>query len=149
MRMRWVNRIVAACLIAAIFPLWATADRFPGSAAIFPRVSLVALGILALILLVSTLRQATSPVDHGEGEGGVAAAGRPLAVFAITAVTAAAMSYVGFFPAMAVMAAALFWILGGERPGFYLTAIAILFAMVYLVFVRALHVPLTTASIFH
>jgi Tripartite tricarboxylate transporter TctB family len=146
--MRWVNGIVAACLIAAIFPLWQTADRFPGTAAVFPRVSLVALGILALILLVSTFRQATSPAESGEGTPGFAAAGKPLAVFAITAVAVAAMSHVGFFPAMAVMAAALFWILGGERPWFYLTTITILFAMIYLVFVRGLHVPLTTASFF-
>jgi len=146
--MRWVNRIVAACLIAAIFPLWETADRFPGTAAIFPRVSLAALGILALVLLVSSFWKVTSPASDGEGTGGVAAAGKPLAVFAITAVTTTAMSYVGFFPAMAVMAAALFWILGGERPWFYLTTITMLFAMIYLVFVRGLHVPLTTASIF-
>jgi len=147
--MRLVNRIVAACLIAAIFPLWLAADRFPGTAAIFPKVSLVALGILALILLVSTFWQATAPAESGEGESGLAAAGKPLAVFAITAVAAAAMSYVGFFPAMAVMAGALFWILGGKRPWFYLASVTILFAMIYLVFVRALHVPLTTASLFH
>lgn len=146
--MRWVNRIVAACLIAAIFPLWEMADRFPGTADIFPRVSLVALGILALILVVSTFWQTASSAQDGEGTKSVAAAGKPLAVFAITAVAAAAMSYVGFFPAMALMAAALFWTLGGERPWFYLTAIAILLAMIYLVFVRALHVPLTTVSFF-
>lgn len=146
--MRWVNRIVAACLIAAIFPLWGAADRFPGTASVFPRISLVALGILALILLVSTFWQAASSPEVGEGERGFAAAGKPLAVFAIAAVAAAAMSYVGFFPAMAVMAAALFLVLGGERPWFYLTSIAILFAMIYLVFVRALHVPLTTTSLF-
>jgi putative tricarboxylic transport membrane protein len=146
--MRRVNRIVAACLIGAIFPLWETAGRFPGTAAIFPRVSLVVLGILALILLVSTFWQATSPAEHGEGERGIAAAGKPLALFAITAVAAVAMSYVGFFPAMAVMAGALFWVLGGERPWFYLAAVTVLFTMIYLVFVRALHVPLTTASLF-
>lgn len=146
--MGWVNRIVAACLMAAILPLWEMADRFPGTAAVFPRVSLVALGILALILLVSTFWQATSPAEHGEGGSGIGAAGKPLAVFAIAAITAAAMSYVGFFPAMAAMSAALYWVLAGERPWFYLIAIAILFAMIYLVFVRALHVPLTTASFF-
>lgn len=147
--MRWINRLVALGLISAIFPLWQTADRFPGTAAIFPRVSLVALGILALILLASSFWSVTSPVSDGEGAKGVAATGKPLAVFVISAVAAAALSYVGFFPAMAFMAAALFWVLGGGRPLFYLSAIAILFAMIYLVFVRALNVPLTTTTFFH
>lgn len=147
--MRWINRLVAVCLIAAIFPLWEAAERFPGTAAIFPRVSLAALGILALILLVSSLWTVTSPARDGEGARGVAVAGKPLAVFAITAIAAAAMAYLGFFPAMALMAAALFWVLRGDRPWFYLSAIAILFALIYLVFVRALNVPLTTITFFH
>lgn len=146
--MRWTNRLVALCLIAAVFPLWQAADRFPGTAAVFPKIGLVALGILALILLVSSFWAATAPASDGEGAKGVAAAGKPLAVFAITAIAAAAMSYVGFFPAMALMAVALYWILGGQNPWFYLGAVAILFAMIYLVFVRALNVPLTTTTFF-
>jgi hypothetical protein len=147
--MRWINRLVGLCLIAAIVPLWQTADRFPGTAAIFPRISLAALGILALILLVSSFWAVTSPASDGEGARSLAAAGKPPAVFAITAAAVAAMSYVGFFPAMALMAAALFWVLGGDKPWFYLSAIAILFVMIYLVFVSALNVPLTTATFLH
>jgi hypothetical protein len=59
------------------------------------------------------------------------------------------MSYIGFFPAMALMALGLFLILGGTRPWFYATAVALLFAMIYVVFVRALNVPLTTAILFN
>lgn len=146
--MRWINRLVAVCLIAATVPLWQTADRFPGTAAIFPRVSLAALAILALILLASSFWPVTSPASDGEGARAIAATAKPVAVFATTAIAVAAMGYVGFFPAMAFMAAALFWILHGDRPWFYMGAIAVLFAMIYLVFVRALHVPLTTTTFF-
>ena len=146
--MRWANRIVAAGLIAAIVPLWQMAGRFPGTGAIFPRVALVALGILAFVLMASTFWPAPAPARDGEGVKGLAAMGKPLAVFVTTAIAVAVMTYVGFFPAMALMAVIVFWILGGHRPLFYSAAVIILFALIYLVFVRTLNGPLTTATFF-
>ena len=56
--MPWINRIVALLLMAGVIPLWRMADRFPGTGAAFPRVTLVAMFALAAVMLARSVMPA-------------------------------------------------------------------------------------------
>ena len=141
--MPWINRIIAVLLIAATIPLWQQAGAFPGTATTFPRVILGALLVLAVLLLARSFVPAQ--VQRGEiaGRAGAGALLRPVAVFAATLGAIFLTQHIGFFPAMLVLAAAIYGLLGVHRPGLYALAIALLLSLVYLVFVVLLDVPLT------
>ena len=135
-------------MIIAVFPLWWISERFPESAADFPRVILVAIACLAVIMVSRTFVPAIAALREGEGGKSLSDTIRPVVVFLVAAGTVVAMRLVGFIPAMVAMAAVLMFVLQVEKRRFYATAFAILLLFVYLVFGWALGVPLTKADLF-
>lgn len=146
--MNWINRIVPVLMIFAIIPLWRISDRFPESAATFPRVILVAIAFLAVIMVSRTFIPAIATMREGEGGKSPSVIVRPVAVFFIATATVLAMRLIGFIPAMVAMAAVLAFVLQVEKRKFYALAFAILLVFVYIVFGWALGVPLTKAELF-
>jgi len=146
--MIWINRIVPVLMILAVFPLWRVSERFPESAAIFPRVILTVIGILAVILVSRTFVPAIAAIREGEGGKSLSVIVRPVAVFLVATATVLAMRLVGFIPAMMAMAAVLILVLQVEKRRFYALAFAILLIFIYVVFGWALNVPLTSADLF-
>jgi hypothetical protein len=69
---------------------------------------------------------------------------RPLAAFAATAAALVGASYIGFFPAMAVLLVLLWPILQVQNWEKYSIACILLLGFVYVVFVMILGVPLTS-----
>ncbi|HSG94889.1 MAG TPA: tripartite tricarboxylate transporter TctB family protein [Afifellaceae bacterium] len=146
--MIWINRIVPVLMIFAVFPLWRISDRFPESAATFPRVILVAIACLAVILLSRTFIPAIAAVAEGEGGRSLSVIVRPVAVALIAIATVGAMRLTGFIPAMMAMAAVLMFVLQVEKRKFYVIAFALLLVFIFVVFGWALGVPLTKATLF-
>lgn len=146
--MIWINRIVPVLMILAAFPLWRMSERFPESAATFPRVILVAIACLAVILLSRTFVPAIAVMREGEGGRSLSMTVRPIVVFLIATATVLAMRLAGFFPAMVAMATLLMFVLQVEKRKFYVLAFAVLLVFVYVVFGWALGVPLTKATLF-
>jgi hypothetical protein len=146
--MIWINRIVPVFMIIAVFPLWRISERFPESAADFPRVILVAIACLAVIMVSRTFVPAIATLREGEGGKSLSDTARPVVVFLVAIATALVMRLVGFIPAMVAMAAVLMFVLQVEKRRFYAVAFAILLVFVYLVFGWALGVPLTKADLF-
>ncbi len=135
-------------MIIAVFPLWRISERFPESAADFPRVILVAIACLAVIMVSHTFVPAIATLREGEGGKSLSDTARPVVVFLVAIATALVMRLVGFIPAMVAMAAVLMFVLQVEKRRFYAVAFAILLVFVYLVFGWALGVPLTKADLF-
>ena len=146
--MIWINRIVPVLMIIAVFPLWRISERFPESAADFPRVILAAIAFLAVIMVSRTFVPAIATLREGEGGKSLSDTVRPVVVFLIATATVLAMRLVGFIPAMVAMAVVLMFVLQVEKRKFYALAFAILLVFVYLVFGWALGVPLTKADLF-
>ncbi len=146
--MIWVNRIVPVLMILAVIPLWRATERFPETAAIFPRVILAVIGILAVILVSRTFVPAIAAMREGEGGRSPSVIIRPVAVFLVATAAVVAMPLIGFFPAMIAMAAVLLFVLQVEKRRFYALAFAILLTFIYFVFGWALNVPLTSADLF-
>lgn len=140
--MAWINRIVALLLIAAMIPLWYLAGTFPGTATTFPRLISVVIGILALIMLARSFITPYAQRNEILGRVGVGALIRPVAVFTATVAGIYLIRYFGFFPAMAGISVAFYFLLGVRRPMMYAFTIVLLLAMVYLIFVVLLDVPL-------
>ena len=146
--MIWINRIVPALLIIAVFPLWRISERFPESAADFPRVILAAIACLALVLLSRTFVPAIAAMREGEGGRSLSDIARPVAVFLVAVAAVVAMRLIGFIPAMVAMAVVLMFVLQVENRRFYALVFAVLLVFIYLVFGWALSVPLTKAVLF-
>jgi hypothetical protein len=146
--MNWVNRIVPILIIVAVFPLWRISERFPESAATFPRVILVVIACLAVIMVTRTFIPAIAIMREGEGGRSLSVTVRPVAVFFIATATVLAMRLIGFIPAMMAMAVVLAFVLQVEKRRFYALAFAILLVFIYIVFGWALGVPLTKAALF-
>ena len=146
--MIWINRIVPVLMIIAVIPLWRISERFPESAADFPRVILVAIACLAVIMVSRTFVPAIAAIEEGEGGKSLSDTVRPVLVFLVATATVLAMRLIGFIPAMVAMAAVLVFVLQVEKRRFYAVAFAILLVFVYLVFGWALGVPLTKADLF-
>jgi hypothetical protein len=142
--LRWINRIIGAALIAAAMVLWQTADAFPQGARHFPRFAIALVAILSTIMVVRSFIPAVAPVAEGEGIRSPLALLRPLAVFAATAAALVGASYIGFFPAMAVLLVLLWPILQVQNWEKYSIACILLLGFVYVVFVMILGVPLTS-----
>lgn len=142
--MTWVNRILSITLLAAVVPLWRKAGEFPGTATTFPHVTLAVIALLAVVLLVNSFnRRHSESIERGEGERHPFAMLRPLAVFAVSAIGVYITRYIGFFAAMFAVSAVLYPLLSVTRPKVYVTAVLLLLAAVYVVFVVMLGVPLT------
>jgi hypothetical protein len=143
-----INRIVPIMMFIAVFPLWRVSERFPESAADFPRVILAAIAFLAVILMSGTFVPAIAAMREGEGGKSLSDIVRPVMVFLVAAVTVFAMRLIGFIPAMVAMAVVLMFVLQVEKRRFYALAFAVLLVFVYLVFGWALGVPLTKSVLF-
>lgn len=143
--MLWVNRIVGAAIIVAALPLWELAAEFPADARQFPRVMLAAIVILSAIMIVRSFISAVASVGDGEGTRSFAAIIRPLAVFVLVVIAVTAMRFVGFFPAMAVLALCAMPLLQVQNRLSYGLACLSLLLFIYVLFVAVLNVPLTTS----
>ena len=143
--MLWVNRIVGAAIIVAAFPLWELSAEFPGDARLFPRLTLAAIAVLCAIMIVRSFISAVAPVGDGEGTRSLAAMIRPVTAFALVVLAVAGMRYIGFFPAMAVLALCLMPLLQVKHRVIYGLACAGLLLFIYVLFVAFLNVPLTTS----
>ena len=139
---------VPVLMILAVFPLWRISEQFPEAAADFPRVILVAIGILAVILVSRSFVPAIAAMREGEGGKSLSDIVKPVAVFLVATATVLAMRLIGFIPAMVAMAAVLLFVLQVEKRRFYALAFAILLVFIYIVFGWALNVPLTSADLF-
>lgn len=138
------DAVLAVLLLAGSVGLWTGAERFPETAAIFPRVTLVALAALGAVLLVQSL---FSPSHSGSGLEGAHEGGairRPLAVFALAAGAVLLMPVLGFFPVIAMFTGLLLPVLSVEKRRLYVITIVVLLLCVYLVFTLLLDVPLAT-----
>lgn len=140
--MRWINRIIGAALIAAAIVLWQSAEAFPQAARHFPRFAIALVAVLSSIMIVRSFIPVVAPVAEGEGIRSPPALLRPLAAFVATAAALASASYIGFFPAMAVLLALLWPILRVQNWKTYSIASVLLLGFVYAVFVMMLGVPL-------
>lgn len=143
-----VNRFVALALLLATIPLWHMAGDFPGPASAFPKVLLVVIALLALALLVRSFLPLKTAKNGGEGSKDPRSLLLPVAVFTTALIAVVLMPFIGFFPAIATMAAALFFVLGADKHRFYTVAMLVLLVMIYIVFVVALNVPLLNATLF-
>lgn len=142
-----IDGVVAVLLIAGSVGLWNAAERFPGTAGIFPRVILAALGVLAAVLLIQTLIRSSRGDSNHEGASGSRAMLRPLAAFALAVGAVFLMRASGFFLAMIAFSGALFPLLGVEKRRLYLLTLVILLTFVYVVFTLLLGVPLTVSPV--
>ncbi len=141
--MPWIDRIVALSLMAGVIPLWRMADRFPGMGAVFPRVTLAAVAMLAAAVLARSFIPARVRRVETEGTRNPRGLVRPVVGFAAGLGGVYLMRYLGFFPAMIAFAAVLFPVLRVENRHIYLMAIVAVLIGIYLVFVLLLGVPLT------
>lgn len=145
--MPWVNSIIALGLMGACLWLWPYTRDFPGSAADFPRLTLIFIAVLSALMLVRSLVPALRPVRKIEGAPGPGALSRPLAVMAALAVALYLMRFIGFYPAVAGFGLALMAILQVRRPVTYLLAFAALMLFVFVIFQLVLNVPLADRAL--
>ncbi len=143
--MLWINRIVGAAIIVAAFPLWQLAAAFPAEARQFPRFTLAAIVVLAAIMIARSFVASVEPVRDGEGARTTVSLVRPLAVFALVVLAVVAMRFVGFVPAMAVLALLFMPLLQVGNRAAYGLACASLLVFIYVLFVAFLGVPLTAS----
>lgn len=138
--MAWSDRLIGLFLIAACFPLWRMADRFPQMGGAFPQTVLAAIAVLAAILIARSFL--AGPPPAGEGRSGLKVWGMAGLVAAASVASGLAMGVVGYFPAMLALSGALFFVLAGQRRALYLGAMASTLASIFVVFVLLLGVPL-------
>lgn len=141
--MLWVNRITGATLIVLCAILWRVSGDYPEMAGLFPRVMFAATALLSLVMIVRSFIPAIAPGGEGEGEKAHLTLVRPLGVFGLVTVATIGSGLIGFFPAMAVLAAVLVPVLGVRQRWGYAFASVVLLAAVYVIFVIFLNVPLT------
>ncbi|MGE4166587.1 MAG: tripartite tricarboxylate transporter TctB family protein [Xanthobacteraceae bacterium] len=142
--MLWVNRITGAALIALTIPFWRMSGDYPEMARLFPRVMLLAIGLLAAIMIVRSFIPAVAPVGEGEGSRAASAFNRPLLTFGLLLIAIVVGEQIDLFAAMAVLAVLLIPVLGVRRWRPYLVACLILMMFVYGLFVVFLKVPMTS-----
>ncbi|RAI42832.1 tripartite tricarboxylate transporter TctB family protein [Rhodoplanes roseus] len=141
--MLWVNRIVGVALIVFCAALWQISDDYPEMARLFPRVMFVIIVFFSVLMVGRTFLPAAAAGGSGEGGANPAVMVRPILAFVATSLALAASSYIGFFLAMAVLAAVLVPILGIRSLRWYAFATVVLLVAVYAIFVVVLNVPLT------
>ena len=146
--MTWADRAVAVLLMALVAYFWPMTNRFPGSAADFPRVVLIAIGVLAVLLLVRSLFPSLELLSDGEGKKSISAMALPLAALAVTAVSVYLMRYVTFFPAVALLGVTFFFVLRVRNRVAFALSYAGMMLFVFLVFQTLLNVPLTSTRLF-
>ncbi len=145
--MNWVNRIVAVGLIGACWILWPYTEKFPGSAAEFPRLVLIVIGVLSFLMFARTVVPSLASAAKGEGTQDVSKMLRPLSVFTATTIAVLAMRFIGFFPAVAGLGVALIGILGLRKPAVYVAAYVCLIVFVFMLFQLLLKVPLNSIKL--
>lgn len=145
--MKWTNRIIAICLIGASFVLYPYTEKFPGSAAEFPRLVLGLIIFLSFLMLVRSFVPSLMVATSGRGSESPAKMIRPICAFSATAAAVFAMRFIGFFPAMAGLGLALLVILNARRPLVFIAAMIGLFLFVFLVFQLLLGVPLNSSRL--
>jgi len=142
--MKWVNRALSIALLASVVLLWWQTDAFPAAAATFPRVALAVIALLAAILLAASFSPTyTTGIEGGEGTGNAVTMLKPVTIFSFVLVSIYVIQFIGFFPAMLVVSAALYIPLGVSRPTVYALSVVLLLAAVYVIFVKLLGVPLS------
>ena len=145
--MRWVNRIVAVSLIGACWSLWPQTAKFPGSAAEFPRLMFIVVGVLSSLMFVRSFVPSLESFGGAEGSKDLSKMIRPVAAFTATGLAVFAIRYVGFFPAVAGLGLALLGILGVRSPKAYVAAYLGLTVLVFLLFQLLLNVPLNSTKL--
>ena len=123
-------------------------NRFPGSAADFPRVVLAVIAGLAALMLIRSLVPRLELAADGEGRRQLSAMGLPLAVLALTAAAVYAMRYVAFFPAVAGLGLVLLFVLQARNRLAFVLSYAGMMLFVFLVFQQLLNVPLSSTRLF-
>ncbi|MDC7784430.1 tripartite tricarboxylate transporter TctB family protein [Rhodoplanes sp. TEM] len=141
--MLWVNRIVGVALILVCAALWQISADYPEMARLFPRVIFAIIVFFSALMVGRTFLPAAAAGGSGEGGTSASVMVRPVLAFVATSLALAVSTYVGFFLAMVVLAAALVPILGVRQRGWYAFATVVLLVVVYVVFVIVLNVPLT------
>lgn len=139
--------VVAALVLLGSVPAWVAAGRFPGTASLFPRFSLVLLiGAAASVLLRAVLAGGRArghpPPAPDARQANRRRLGRALASFGVVCGAVEAARGVGFFPAAVALAMALAWVLRIEARRQYAALVTGLLVLVWVVFVLGLGVPL-------
>jgi hypothetical protein len=134
-------------LIASSIYLWKVTDRFPGSAADFPRVVLALIGVLALFLVLRSLIPAIELTTDGEGSGDYRAMIAPVLSIIATSGAVYLMRFVTFFPAVALLGVALFFILGVRNRAMFAISYVGMMIFTFIVFQVLLNVPLTSTRL--
>lgn len=140
---------IALSVLAGALPLWVAAGRFPGTAGLFPRFAILLLAGAAVMLLARAVRIAPPSrrakvaveVSRGGDAPGVA---RAVGSFGVACAALAAARVVGLFPAAVLLTIGLAAVLGIQARRQYAVVAAVLFVLVYVVFVLALGVPLVS-----
>jgi hypothetical protein len=143
----WVDRIIGVLIAQACVPLWLISDTFPGSGGAFPKTVLATVTFLSLLLVTRSFLGKSDQLANGEGRRDGQSLLRPLAVALATAAAVVTMPAVGFFPAMAALCVALFFLLAREARLLYVAAATSALAFIYGVFVLILGVPLEASRI--
>ncbi|GAB4391522.1 MAG: hypothetical protein Tsb0032_03650 [Kiloniellaceae bacterium] len=139
--MGWVSRDMVAAiglLALAVAGWWQTAS-LPSDAAMFPRLALSALAVLALVYLVRSLlrarrAQATKPLFKN--------AGRFVLAFALIAIYVAVFPRIGFFTATLVFIPVFVMAMGMRRAPLIAIATLAYTVVTYVLFVVLLNRPL-------
>lgn len=145
--MIWANRIIGLLLLASPIYLWQITDRFPGSAADFPRVVLALIAGLALLMLLRSLLPSLELISDGEGSGDFKAMIAPVLTIIATSGAVYLMRFITFFPAVALLGVALFFILGVRNRALFAFSYLGMMIFTFLVFQLLLNVPLTSTRL--
>lgn len=145
--MRWINRIVALCIVAICWWLWPQTESFPGSASEFPRLMLIVIAVLSALMFARSFVPIFEAVGTSEGAAEPKRMIRPVLAFGATVVAVVSIKFVGFFPAVAGLGLALIAILGVRAHKVYIASYLALMAFVFVVFQLLLNVPLNSAKL--
>lgn len=143
--------IMGSIIILVSAFLYARTYEFPGGAALWPRIVLVSLTLLALWVVFKGIRK-TKKMKQGEAgeyEGEEEALTLrllrlPLSTFLVVAVYATLLIVIGFFPATVLFLGGYFWYGGVRNWKVYALTIVGTNLFIYWVFVLQLNVRLPT-----
>ncbi len=132
----YAEKIISAALLAMVGVLYPMTLDFSDGSDVFPKFILVAMGILAMMLLVLSFRR-NVPAEKSRAVGV-----KPYILLLTTTVYIFAISAVGFFTSTVIFLTATMHYLGIRAKTSYFIMVASLSAFYYFIFVRLLHVPL-------
>lgn len=138
----YAEKTISAALLAMVGVLYPMTHDFSDGSDVFPKFILVSVGILAMMLLISSFRR-NVPAKESRSVGS-----KPYILLLSTTAYIFAINVVGFFTSTIIFLTATMHYLGIRTKTSYFIMVASLSAFYYFIFVRLLHVPLPQGFLF-